>query len=106
MGLAGPETFCHRIGNLGLEAAAAAGAGPRQAELGGAWIAGAAGHHEQAAAPIFAGNRIQWRPGGRASIGGRQGQGCPTGQGGQLGVSNAQVDSLQLTHPSQGRVLD
>ena len=83
MGLAGPKSGRSCFGHQGLEAAAAAGTSPLQAELGGAWIAGAAGHHQQATAAIFAGGRFQRGPGGRGPIRRPEGQGLAGGQGGQ-----------------------
>ena len=106
MGLAGPKPWRSSRGHQGLEAAAAAGASPLQAELGGAQIAGAAGYHQQATAPVFAGGRIQRRPGGRGPIRRPEGQGLAGGQGCQQGRRQAQVDPLQLAHPGQGGVLD
>ena len=106
MGLAGPKPRGPSFGHQGLEAAAAAGASPLEAELGGAEIAGATGHHQQATAAIFAGGRIQRRPRRRGPIRRPQGQGLARGQGGQLGGRQAQVDALQLAHPGQGAVLD
>ena len=58
MGLAGTKPRRSNLGHQGLEAAAAAGASPLQAELGGARIARAPGHNQQASATIFAGGRI------------------------------------------------
>ena len=100
-----PELLGHRPRQGRPQAAAAAGAGPEQAEMGGAAIGVAAGHHQHPPAPVFAGGFRQGRPGRSGCIPGLQQQRLLARQARQQRSRQTDLDPLQLPHPGQGAVL-